>query len=272
MHGLGNNYIYLNCLDSIPENPEILAVKMSDRNFGIGSDGIVLILPSDQADFQMRMFNSDGSEAQMCGNAVRCVAKYLYDKSITALTTINLETKAGIKILNLKLTNNIVTEVSVDMGKPILEAKLIPTTSPEPKLINFPYEFMGEQFKINAVSMGNPHLVIFVPEISDRLVLELGPKIEHHKLFPERINVEFAHVIDRDNVEMRVWERGSGETQACGTGACAVAVAAALNNLTNREITIKLLGGNLAIKWLENDHVIMTGPAEFICDGFFYLQ
>ncbi len=270
MHGLGNNYIYLNCLEASPENPEDLAIKVSDRNFGIGSDGLVLIMGSEQADFRMRMFNSDGSEAQMCGNAVRCVAKYLYEKNLTKLTSIKLETKAGIKILNLKLKNNLVTEVSVDMGAPILKSKLIPVASEEPQLTNYPIEFFGEQFKVNAVSMGNPHLVIFVPEITDRLVLQLGPKIEHHPLFPERINVEFAKIINRQTIAMRVWERGSGETQACGTGACAVAVASALNNLSDRQVTIKLLGGDLDINWQENDHVIMTGPAEFVCDGEFY--
>ena len=270
MHGIGNDYIYLNCLKNIPNKPEMLAREISDRHFGVGSDGLVLILPSKTEDFRMQMFNSDGSESEMCGNAVRCIAKYVYEKGLTDKELINLETKAGTRVLHLSVSNNKVTKIKVDLGKPILDPKLIPVNLDGEKIINYPYEFFGQSFNINCISMGNPHVVIFVPEINDEQVLTLGPKIETHPLFPKKINVEFVKVINRNELEMRVWERGAGETLACGTGAGAVTVASVLNNLTDKKITIHLLGGDLEMEWAENGHIFKSGPAEFIADGVYY--
>ncbi len=268
MHGIGNDYIYFDCLKAPVTNPEDLARKLSDRHFSIGGDGIVLIMPSEKSDFRMRMFNADGSESQMCGNAVRCVAKYVYERGHTSSKRISLETKAGEKILNVTESNGIVSSVKVDMGEPILEAARIPlagfTNSP---VTDATIEINGETFKFTAVSMGNPHAVIFVDQITDHLVHVIGPKIEVHPFFPERVNVEFAKVISRDRIEMRVWERGSGETLACGTGACAVTVAASLTNRADRSVTMSLLGGELAIEWAADGHVYKTGPATIAFDG-----
>lgn len=269
MHGAGNDYIYIDATESVPDNPESLAIEISDRHFGIGSDGLVLILPSESADFRMRMFNSDGSEAEMCGNATRCIGKYVYEKGLTDKTTLTLETKGGIKHLTLHEKDNEVESVTVDMGEPILTPSLIPAKSDNPeKKVSETEHIGGNDYVITAVSMGNPHAVIFVDNITDELVLHRGPELETANIFPRKSNIEFAKVLDRNNIEMRVWERGTGETLACGTGACATAVAAVLNGLTDREINLHLRGGILHIYWNpDTNHVMMTGPAQFICDG-----
>lgn len=275
MHGLGNNYIYLNCISATPNDLPELAQQVANPNFGIGSDGLVCIQSSDSQDFKMKMLNSDGSEAEMCGNAVRCIAKYLYDKDICKKERISLETKAGEIILNLNISNNQLVDITVDMGKPILIPGDIPVKIPnynESQIINHPFNFFGQDFHINCVSMGNPHVIMFVDKITDELVLELGPQIEKHEIFPNKVNVEFVEVISPSNLKMRVWERGTGETFACGTGACAVAVAAILNNLVNNDVTINLLGGDLQISWDGTASVYKTGTADFICDGEFYLN
>jgi diaminopimelate epimerase len=269
MHGIGNDYIYFNCIEQNIENPSKLAIQLSNRHFGIGGDGIVLILPSKIADYKMRMFNADGSESEMCGNAVRCIAKFLYEKNLTAKEAINLETGAGIIILDLKIDkNNKVTEVKVDLGEPILTPSAIPVINESTPVINLPLTIKDTILYGTCVSMGNPHIVFFVDEITDQQIFEFGPLIEKYHLFPNRINVEFVKVLARDRVKMRVWERGSGETMACGTGAAAVCVASVLNNLTDRQITVELLGGNLKLEWSsQNNHVYKTGPATTVFEG-----
>ena len=267
MHGIGNDYIFFDCLSSTIENPSALSKRLSDRHFGIGGDGVVLIEPSSAADFRMRIFNADGSEAEMCGNAIRCVGKYLYDNRISQSTEISVETGAGILILWLNIENEKVSSVRVDMGEPVLEGTRIPTTLDQPRVVAHPLEVGGQSLSVTCVSMGNPHCVTFVEEITDELVLGLGPKVEVHPLFPNRVNVEFVRVLGREKLQMRVWERGSGETMACGTGACAVAVAAALNDLAERKVTIHLLGGDLEIEWAADNHVYKTGPAAFVFEG-----
>lgn len=274
MHGAGNDYIYIDATKSVPENLSELARKVSDIHFGIGSDGLVAIMKSEIADFRMRMFNSDGSEAEMCGNATRCIAKFVYEKGLTDQTEITLETLGGVKILHLYVEDGEVYQVTVDMGKPELRPEMIPVKSSNSvEKISEEETVDGKTYKITGVSMGNPHGVIFVDEINDALVLGEGPKLEVAEIFPRKANIEFAKVLDRNTIEMRVWERGTGETFACGTGACATAVAAILNGLTDREVELRLRGGNLLIKWdEETGHVFMTGPAAFICDGEFYLD
>ena len=267
MHGLGNDYIYFNCLESPIERPEDLSPILSHRHFGIGGDGIVLIMESKSEDFRMRMFNADGSEAEMCGNAVRCVAKYLFDRNYTDKEVIRLETNGGARVLELNIDAGKTRSVRVDMGEPILTPGEIPINVDAPKVVNANYKVAGESFEMTGVSMGNPHAVLFVDEITDHQVLELGPKIEVDPIFPNRINAHFAQVIGNNEIRMRVWERGSGETQACGTGACAVLVAAVLTERTGRKALIHLSGGDLEIEWGENGHVYMTGPAEFVFDG-----
>lgn len=274
MHGAGNDYIYIDATKSVPENLPELARKVSDIHFGIGSDGLVAIMKSEIADFRMRMFNSDGSEAEMCGNATRCIAKFVYEKGLTDQTEITLETLGGVKILHLYVKEGEVYQVTVDMGTPELRPEMIPVKSSNAvEKISEEEIIDGKTYKITGVSMGNPHGVIFVDEINDALVLGEGPKLEVAEIFPRKANIEFAKVLDRNTIEMRVWERGTGETFACGTGACATAVAAILNGLTDREVELRLRGGNLLIKWdEESGHVFMTGPAAFICDGEFYLD
>lgn len=267
MHGLGNDYIYINCFEEAIENPEELSIKMSDRHFGIGSDGIILIMPSDIADFKMRIINSDGSEAQMCGNGIRCVGKFVFDNNLTDKDVITVETLAGIKILHLTVEDNKVSFVRVDMGEPILESKKVPVTSDKDKFISEKVEVDGKDYNITCVSMGNPHAILYVNNLNDLKLEEIGPKFENHKLFPQRINTEFVKVIDRNTLQMRVWERGAGETLACGTGASAVLVSSVLNELSNRKATIKLLGGDLTIEWAEDNHVYMTGPATKVFEG-----
>lgn len=268
MHGLGNDYVYVNCFEEKIDNPPAVARFVSDRHFGIGSDGLIMINPSKTADFEMEMYNADGSRGEMCGNGIRCVAKYVYDYGLTDKTQISVETLGGIKYLNLTVEDGKVSLVKVDMGKPKLEADLIPIISEREQVIDEPIEVDGKEYHMTGVSMGNPHTVIYVDDVKGLDLEKIGPKFENHERFPKRINTEFVHCIDRQTVEMRVWERGSGETLACGTGACAVAVSSILNNLTDTQVTVKLLGGDLQIEWdREKDRVFMTGPATVVFDG-----
>lgn len=268
MQGLGNDYVYVNCFEEKIENPPAVARYVSDRHFGIGSDGLIMINPSEVADFEMEMYNADGSRGEMCGNGIRCVAKYVYDYGLTDKTQISVETLGGIKYLDLTVEDGKVVLVKVDMGKPELKSDLIPIISENEKVIDEPIEVDGQVYHMTGVSMGNPHIVIYVDDVKNLDLEKIGPKFENHERFPKRINTEFVHCIDRNTVEMRVWERGSGETLACGTGACAVAVASILNNLTDTRVTVKLLGGDLQIEWdREKNHVFMTGPAKVVFDG-----
>lgn len=268
MHGLGNDYVYVNCFEEKIDNPPAVARFVSDRHFGIGSDGLIMINPSKTADFEMEMYNADGSRGEMCGNGIRCVAKYVYDYGLTDKTQISVETLGGIKYLDLTVEDGKVSLVKVDMGKPELEADLIPIISEREQVIDEPIEVDGKEYHMTGVSMGNPHAVIYVDDVKGLDLEKIGPKFENHERFPKRINTEFVHCIDRQTVEMRVWERGSGETLACGTGACAVAVSSILNNLTDTQVTVKLLGGDLQIEWdREKDRVFMTGPATVVFDG-----
>lgn len=270
MHGIGNDYIYFNCLEKEIENPEELSIKLSDRHFGVGGDGIVLILPSDKADFRMRMFNADGSEGKMCGNATRCIGKYVYDKGITDMKEITLETLSGIKTLKLSVNEkNKVESVEVNMGEAILKASEIPVKSDKEKVINERIKIADSEYNITCVSMGNPHCVVYMDEIDNLDLEKLGPKFENDSIFPERVNTEFIKVIDENTLKMRVWERGSGETWACGTGACAAVVSSVLNGYCKYDtpIKIKLLGGELTIKFMKNGLVYMSGPAEFVFEG-----
>ncbi len=268
MHGCGNDYIYVNCLEETVEDPERTAVYVSDRHFGIGSDGLILIHPSQVADFRMAMYNADGSEGKMCGNGVRCIAKYVYDYGLTDKKQIAIETLGGIKYLDLTVEDGKVVQVKVDMGAPILEPERIPVKLGVDRCVNEPMTVGGKEYQITAVSMGNPHAVVFV-EDTDSLALDvIGPEFEHHEVFPDRINTEFVQVLNRKEVNMRVWERGSGETLACGTGTCATVVACVLNGLTEDEITVHLLGGDLLLHYdRERNTVWMTGPAAVVCDG-----
>ena len=268
MHGLGNDYVYVNCFEEKIDNPPAVARFVSDRHFGIGSDGLIMINPSKTADFEMEMYNADGSRGEMCGNGIRCVAKYVYDYGLTDKTQISVETLGGIKYLDLTVEDGKVSLVKVDMGKPKLEADLIPIISEREQVIDEPIEVDGKEYHMTGVSMGNPHAVIYVDDVKGLDLEKIGPKFENHERFPKRINTEFVHCIDRQTVEMRVWERGSGGTLACGTGACAVAVSSILNNLTDTQVTVKLLGGDLQIEWdREKDRVFMTGPATVVFDG-----
>jgi diaminopimelate epimerase len=268
MHGAGNDYVYVDCFREKVDNPRDLAIRISDRHKGVGSDGLVLIMPSKIADFRMRMFNADGSEAQMCGNASRCIAKFVYDKAYTNKKVITLETKAGVKILEVFPVDGKVKKVKVDMGEPILDTKKIPVKWNEETLINQVIDFESGKYAVTCVSMGNPHAIIFTEGI-DRLDLEkIGPKIENHPMFPERVNTEFVEIVSPTYARMRVWERGSGETLACGTGACAVETAAVLNKKLERKATISLLGGDLDLEWnKENNHIYMTGDAVTVFEG-----
>jgi len=269
MQGAGNDYIYLDCFrNSPPRDPAGLSRAMSDRHFGIGSDGLILICPSEKADARMRMFNADGSEAEMCGNGLRCVAKYVYDHGLVRKPSLNVETGRGILKVDLEITNGKVREATTDMGEPILEASRIPTTLPGNPPTDTPLSVSNHEYQVTCVSMGNPHCVMFVDSITDALVLGIGPKIETHLAFPKRTNVEFVRVNNPEDVAVRVWERGSGETLACGTGACAVAVAGAVTGRTQRRILAHLRGGDLRLNWLESDnHVYLTGPAAEVFSG-----
>ena len=268
MHGCGNDYIYVNCMEKMIDNPSETAVEVSDRHFGIGSDGLILICPSEVADFRMEMYNADGSEGKMCGNGVRCIAKYVYEYGLTDKNRISTETKGGIKYLDLTIQEGKVVLVRVDMGKAVLTASEIPVELGTKACINQVLTVAGKEYAITCVSMGNPHAVTFVEDTKSLPLEKIGPEFEHHKAFPDRVNTEFVQVLNRKEVNMRVWERGSGETLACGTGACAVAVACVLNGKTENEITVHLLGGDLLLRYEEEDgRVWMTGPAAIICDG-----
>ena len=270
MHGIGNDYIYVNGFEENIENAAEFAIQYSDRHKGVGSDGLVLILPSETCDFRMQMLNADGSEAEMCGNASRCIGKYVFDKGLTTKTSLTLETLAGIKKLELFLgVDELVESVTVDMGEPILESAMIPTTLEKSPVVNETVDFgSGIEYAITCVSMGNPHAVIFTTGI-DKLDLPVtGSIIENAPIFPRRTNVEFVEVISKDKLKMRVWERGSGETMACGTGACATVVAGILNGHSARKTTVELLGGELQIEWNEADnHVYLTGGATTVFEG-----
>lgn len=271
MHGLGNDYVYIDAINQTIENESSLAKFVSNRHFGIGSDGLILICKSDIADFQMRMFNSDGSEAEMCGNGIRCVGKFVYDKGLTDKTTVKIETLAGIKTLVLNTKDGKVETARVDMGEPILEAEKIPVISKEQPVKNLELEAENKKFKFTCVSMGNPHAITIVENTKEFDVEKYGKILEVDKAFPKKANIEFAQIIDKENIKMRVWERGAGETLACGTGACATAVACNLNGLTGRKVNIELLGGTLNIEWNEKDNrVYMTGPAVTVFDGELY--
>lgn len=269
MHGAGNDYVYVNCFEERVDNPAEVAIKVSNRNFGIGSDGLILIMPSDQADVRMRMFNSDGSESEMCGNGIRCVAKYAYDHGIVTKTEITAETGAGILTLQLfPDAANKVERVRVNMGPPRLSREEIPMNgTPAAQVVSEELTVLDKTFKITCVSMGNPHCIIYVDDVDNFPVATYGPLIENHQLFPRRTNVEFIQIISRTEVKQRTWERGAGETLACGTGASAVCVAGVLNNVTDRTILNHLAGGDLELEWVENGPVFMTGPAAEVFSG-----
>jgi len=268
MHGIGNDYIYIDTHTQQVKDPSKLAIEMSDRNFGIGADGLILIMPSSEADFRMRMFNADGSEAEMCGNGIRCFAKYVYDHGLTDSKKISVETLAGIKHLDLTVKNKKVHTVTVNMGEPIILRERIPMTGEPGTVIDEPLQVDGVKFNITAISMGNPHVVIYVEDVEQFPLEKYGPMIELHELFPNRTNVEFVQIIHEGEVIQRTWERGSGETLACGTGASAVTVAGVMNRKTNRSVLIHLRGGDLNTEWNEeNNNVYLTGPAVEVFQG-----
>lgn len=271
-HGLGNDFVIVNGMKESIEDYRQKALAVCDRNFGIGADGLVVLLPSDIADFRMRIFNSDGSEADMCGNATRCVARYLYENKLTTKTIITLDTLAGIITPELIFDNGVLKTVKVDMGLPRLKRGEIPVVgNPEEQVINMPLEIEGETYSITCVSMGNPHCIIFVDDIEKVNLSLLGPKIETHSLFPKKTNVEFLQIMDRQTIRMRVWERGAGITKACGTGASAALVAAVLNGHTDRKATVKLDGGDLLLEWADNNHIYKSGPAVEVFRGEYLL-
>lgn len=274
MHGIGNDYVYLNCMHQAPSHPDKLSIFLSDRHFGVGADGLVLILPSDQADFKMRMFNADGSEGKMCGNASRCVAKYVYDNGLTNQTAITLETLSGIKAIEMTVKDGKVVSAKVNMGQAILNPQEIPVASNRSDFINQPVEVDGKPYRITCVSMGNPHAIVFCEDVKNLNLEKIGPSFEHHCLFPDRINTEFVRIISDTEVEMRVWERGSGETYACGTGACAVTVACVLNGFTKRgtTLTVHLRGGDLHTTYQNDGTVLMEGLATHVFDGVMELD
>lgn len=268
MQGLGNDYVYVNGFEEKIANPSEMAVKMSNRNFGVGSDGLILINPSKKADFEMEMYNADGSRGEMCGNGIRCVGKYVYDYGLTEKTQISVETLGGIKYLDLTVKEGKVTQVRVDMGTPILTSEKVPVVAEEENAVDIPILVEEKEYRMTCVSMGNPHAVVFMEDIEHLEIEKIGPKFENHERFPNRVNTEFVKVLDRKTASMRVWERGSGETLACGTGACAVAVACILGGYTENKVTVKLLGGDLLIEWdRDQNKIYMTGPAEVVFDG-----
>lgn len=269
MHGAGNDYIYINCFEETVKNPEKLAIKVSDRHFGIGSDGLILISPSDKADFKMNIYNADGSEGMMCGNGIRCVSKYVYDNGMTDKDEISVETRSGIKLIKMNIENGKVVSARVNMGEPILEAEKIPTKFDGKNVIRQKLTIDEKEYEVTCVSMGNPHCIVYVDDVKDIDLEKIGPKFENNEMFPERINTEFVHVVSDTELDMRVWERGSGETLACGTGSCAVTVASVLCGYCKRntEIKINLLGGTLTDIWTDGGDVYMTGPAATVCTG-----
>lgn len=268
MEGCGNDYVYVNGFTTRLENPNKVSEIVSDRHFGVGSDGLIVINPSEVADFKMSMYNADGSEGKMCGNGIRCVAKYVYDNKMTDKTTITVETLSGIKTLVLNVENETVKTVRVDMGRPVILAKEVPVISDRKEVINESLLVDGKEYRITCVSMGNPHAVTFVDDTDNLEIEKIGPQFENNEIFPDRINTEFIQLIDRNTIKMRVWERGSGETLACGTGACASVVACVLNGLTENKVTVKLTGGDLLIEYnRDEDTVYMTGPAKIVFTG-----
>ena len=269
MQGIGNDYVYVNCFEETVADPERVSEIISDRHFGIGADGLVLIMPSDKADFRMRMFNADGSEGNMCGNATRCIGKFVYDNHLTDKTSITLETRSGIKKLTLYPENGKVKTVLVDMGKAVLKPADIPMNVSGDTFINKPITVDGKEVFITAVSMGNPHAVTYVDDVDSLELEKIGPSFENHPLFPERVNTEFIKILDESTMQMSVWERGSGETWACGTGACAATAASVLNGYFphDKEITVKLRGGDLFITYKSDGTVLMRGPAETVFTG-----
>ncbi len=271
MHGIGNDYIYVNCMTEELADPNRISYVMSPRHFSVGADGLVMICASEIADAKMRMFNADGSEGKMCGNAIRCVGKYLYDNGIVVKEKLSIETLSGIKYLNLNVENGKVASVEVDMGKAILAPAEIPVRYDGEKMIDRPVEVNGKTYRMTAVSMGNPHAVTFMDEIDSLDLEKMGPDFENHEIFPDRVNTEFVRVIDDHTLQMRVWERGSGETFACGTGACATVVAAVLNGIckTDTPVTVRLRGGDLKIICNSEMRVFMTGPAQKAYEGVF---
>ncbi len=273
MHGIGNDYIYMDCTKEMIENPEELARLVSDRHKGIGGDGLILIKASEQADFEMEMYNADGSYGKMCGNGIRCVAKYAYDNGLTDKKELSVISGGAVKHLKLAVRDGRVEKVRVNMGEPVLEPSQIPVIGKGEALVGETIVVDNRVYEMTCVSMGNPHAVVFLEDVERIRLEEIGPRFENHERFPDRINTEFVRRIDRRNLQMRVWERGSGETMACGTGACAVAVAAVLNGITEREVTVHLLGGDLEICWDETDNcVYMTGPAATVFTGEFDLE
>ena len=268
MEGCGNDYVYVHGFEEKIDNPNEVAIAVSDRHFGIGSDGLIIINPSEVADFKMCMYNADGSEGKMCGNGIRCVAKYLYDFKLTDKDVITVETLSGIKTLKLNVENGKVKTVRVNMGAPILECDKVPVKYDDEKMINKPVKVDGKTFNITCVSMGNPHAVTFINDIDNLEIEKIGPKFENNEIFPDKVNTEFIQIIDKNTVKMRVWERGSGETFACGTGACASVVASVLNRLTENKVTVKLLGGELEIEYNQDENTVyMTGPARVVFTG-----
>lgn len=268
MQGIGNDYVYINCFEETVKNPSALSIRLSDRHFGIGSDGVILIEPSKVADCKMDMYNADGSRGMMCGNGIRCVGKYVYERGIARKDVLTVETLSGIKTLYLTVENGKVSELEVNMGRPILESQKIPADFAAEKVVNEPLAVDGKEYRVTCVSMGNPHCVVFVGDTASIPIAEIGPKFEHHPAFPQRVNTEFIQLVGKNEVKMRVWERGSGETLACGTGTCAAAVACFLNKKTDRSVLVHLLGGDLKIRWDEGSgDVFMKGPAEFSFDG-----
>jgi diaminopimelate epimerase len=266
MHGIGNDYVYVDCFSQTVTDPAALARRVSPRRTGIGSDGLILICPSSIADCRMEMYNADGSRGQMCGNGIRCVGKYAYEHGLARRESLRVETDAGIKLLRLHSDRGSVVSVTVDMGEPILEGPRIPVAA-EGRVVNVPLQVGADTYRITCVSMGNPHCVVFTPDVDALALDRLGPQFEHHPFFPQRVNTEFISVLARDALRMRVWERGSGETAACGTGACAALVAAVLNGQTDRRAIVHLNGGDLDIEWNADNHVLMTGAAEEVFTG-----
>ena len=273
MQGTGNDYIYVNCLEEVVNEPDILARRLSDRHFGVGADGLVLIRPSGRADFAMEMYNADGSRGEMCGNGIRCLGKYVYDRGLTDKRELDIQTGSGTRHLRLfpgegDGAGGEIRMVEVNMGKPVLEADQVPAISEHTCMLHEPVRVGGVEYPMTAVSMGNPHAVIFTGHVRGIDLQRLGPSIEYHGRFPRRVNVEFAQVEDRRTARVRVWERGSGETLSCGTGACAVLVAGVLNDLTDRQVTVKLIGGDLLAEWREETgEILLTGPAVHVFDG-----
>jgi diaminopimelate epimerase len=266
MHGIGNDYVYIDGFGSTVSDPAELARRVSPRRTGIGSDGVILIQPSSSADCRMEMYNADGSRGEMCGNGIRCVAKYAYESGRSRANPMRIETDAGIKVVRMQVRDGRVGEVTVDMGPPILDGPRIPVAA-EGRVIDAPFDVDGTTYRITCVSMGNPHCVVFLPKVADLDLERIGPVFEHHPFFPKRVNTEFVQVVSPTRLRMRVWERGSGETAACGTGACAVLVAAALTDRAERNAIVQLNGGDLRIEWADDDHVYMTGSAEEVFRG-----